>query len=76
VATTFQRVGDAGTTITHRFCPKCGATVAYELADMPGVIAIPVGAFADPGFAAPTYSVYEARKHGWVVVPSDIEHVD
>ncbi len=75
-ATTFVRVGDSGGTITFRFCPSCGSTVYYEIDDMPGVIAVPVGAFADPRFPAPIFSVYEARKHGWVKVPEDIEHMD
>ena len=37
-------------------------------------VAIPVGAFADPGFPVPTVSVYEERMHGWVVPPPDAEH--
>jgi len=40
------------------------------------VIAIPVGAFADPGFPPPVFSVYEARKHAWVRIPENIEHMD
>lgn len=72
----FVRKGDDGGTITFRFCPTCGATVFYDIDAMPGMIAVPVGAFADPGFPAPTFSVYEARKHGWVRVPDDAEHMD
>jgi hypothetical protein len=75
-ASTFVRVGDEGTRVTFRFCPTCGATVYYDIADMPGVIAVPVGAFADPTFPAPTVSVYEARKHAWVTVPGEVEHYD
>ncbi|MBK9264456.1 MAG: GFA family protein [Polyangiaceae bacterium] len=76
VATSFVRIGDSGGTVTFRFCPTCGSTVFYDIADMPDVIAVPVGAFADPDFPAPTFSVYEARKHGWVNVPESIEHMD
>ncbi len=44
---------------------------------MPGVTAIAVGAFADPAFPAPRFSVYEDRKHKWVAVLGDqIEHMD
>lgn len=75
-ATTFVRVGDAGGNITFRFCARCGATVYYEIDKMPGFIAVPVGAFADPSFPAPTFSMYEARKHGWVQVPEAIDHMD
>jgi hypothetical protein len=41
---------------------------------MPGFVIIPVGGFADPGFPPPTVSVYEDRKHSWVVPPPDAEH--
>ena len=34
------------------------------------VVAIPVGAFADPTFPAPVRSVYESRRHEWVAVPA------
>jgi hypothetical protein len=74
-ATSFVRVGDSGGRCTLRFCPVCGSTVYYEIDAMPGVIAVPVGAFADPGFPSPTFSVYEERKHGWVTVPDGIEHL-
>jgi hypothetical protein len=38
-------------------------------------IVIPVGAFADPSFPAPTFSVYEERMHSWVTMPEHIEHM-
>lgn len=56
--------------------PTCGATVYYELDAMPGMIAVPVGAFADPAFPPPTWSIYDARKHGWVVMPEGTSHMD
>lgn len=69
----FVRVGDAGSRISFRFCPECGATVYYTGQGLEGFIAIPVGAFADPGFPQPTYSVYEERMHGWVQMPDGID---
>lgn len=76
-AKTFERTGDEGSRVTYRFCPECGSTVAYELDTMPGVVAVPVGAFADPRFPAPKFSVYEERKHPWTVVLGEgVEHID
>jgi len=70
-------VADSGSRATFRFCPACGSTVWYTAEAMPGVTAIAVGAFADPGFPAPSYSVYEERKHIWVAILGDgIEHMD
>ncbi|MFC5547967.1 GFA family protein [Massilia aerilata] len=68
------RAGDEGGGATFHFCPQCGATVYYEPASLREFITIPVGAFADPGFPAPTVSVYEERMHGWVVPPAGAEH--
>lgn len=73
-STQFVRVGDEGPGARFHFCPTCGATVWYELLGLPEFVAIPVGAFADPGFPPPTVSVYEDRMHGWVVPPADAEH--
>ena len=73
----WSRAGDSGKLATYRFCPTCGATVAYVNEAMPDVTAVPVGAFADPGFPSPKFSVYEERKHPWVaVLGDDVEHMD
>jgi hypothetical protein len=37
-------------------------------------VAVPVGAFADPAFPAPTRSVWESRRHPWLEPPEDVEH--
>jgi hypothetical protein len=74
-STEYVRVGDAGSRVRFHFCPRCGATVYYALEGLDEFLAIPVGAFADPGFPAPGVSVYEDRKHGWVVPPPDAQHI-
>lgn len=73
-STRYVITGDEGTSATFHFCPQCGATVFYEPQALPEFVAIPVGAFADPQFPAPTVSVYEERMHGWVLPPSGAEH--
>jgi hypothetical protein len=70
----YLRVGDEGTRFRFRFCPACGATVYYTADGRDGLVAVPVGAFADPDFPAPTVSVYERRKHQWLQLPLGIEH--
>jgi len=74
-STEYVRTGDEGTKCTFRFCPNCGATVYYTLEGYSETIAIPVGAFADPSFPAPSVSVYEERMHAWVHMPDNIEHM-
>ena len=74
---TFERQGDSGAILTYRFCPACGSTIAYQIEGYDQVIAIPLGAFADPDFSpAPKFSVYENRKHDWVaILGEDIERL-
>ena len=72
--TEFVRVGDAGGRFRFTFCQGCGSTVFYVEEGDEREVAIPVGAFADPGFPAPTISVHEERRHPWVSVPGDAEH--
>ncbi len=47
----------------------------YTMSGMEDAVAIPVGAFADPSFPAPTVSVYEERMHGWVHLPGGDQHM-
>lgn len=69
----YTRSGDSGSTITFHFCDRCGSTVYYELGALPEVIAVPVGAFADPDFPPPRVSVYEGCRHPWVTLPEGCE---
>lgn len=74
-STRYVLAGDEGSHASFHFCPQCGATVYYEAEGLEAYVTIPVGAFADPAFPAPTVSVYESRMHGWVVPPAGAEHI-
>lgn len=74
-STAYVRAGDEGPGARFHFCPTCGATVYYEPLGQPEYLVVPVGAFGDPGFPWPTFSVYEERMHGWVRMPEGIEHM-
>jgi hypothetical protein len=74
--TDYVRLSDDGEgRATFAFCPECGATVFYRVDAQPDFIAVPVGAFADPGFPPPAISVWEERRHSWVGLPDGIEHI-
>jgi hypothetical protein len=72
----FEIVADSGNPATFHFCPDCGSDVYYVInGKFDGLVAIPLGAFDDPFFGSPEYSVWEQRKHDWVeIVGDDIEH--
>ena len=76
VSTEWVRTTDAGNETRYHFCPTCGSTVWYQGCPMPDAIAIPVGLFCDPGFPPPKHSVWEARKHPWVGINTQVEHHD
>ena len=73
---TFVNIADSGNRRTFHFCPECGSDVHYEIeGKFEGLIAIPLGAFADPYFESPRFSVWEHRKHDWVEILGDeVEH--
>jgi hypothetical protein len=66
----YVRVSDKGEARSFYFCPECGATVFFKTAGAPELIAVPVGAFADPTFPVPTVSVRESRRHPWLELPT------
>jgi hypothetical protein len=68
----FKRIGEAAGRVTYNFCPDCGTTVHYRIDVRPGVIAIPVGAFADPSFPPPFQSFYhDSRRCEWVEIRTE-----
>ena len=72
----FELIADSGNRATFHFCPQCGSDVHYEInGKFDGLIAIPLGAFDDPYFASPKFSVWEGRKNDWVDIIGDgVEH--
>ncbi len=75
-STTYSRTGDSGGTATFHFCPVCSSIVYWGADAADGAMYIPVGAFADPNFPAPTVSVYGERAHPWVTIPADVEKLE
>ena len=76
VSKSWPHHADSGHRITHHFCPECGSTVQFRIeGKFDGLVAIPAGAFDDPYFLEPRFSVWEERKHDWVeIVGDDVEH--
>ena len=68
-ATEWTRTAESGNVLTYSFCPVCGSTVYWENSGFPDLIAVAIGAFADPNFPPPTISVWEECRHPWVPSP-------
>ncbi len=68
-ATEYVRAGDQGAKFRFRFCPVCGTNVFHTEEGEAGRVGVAVGAFADPGFPPPRYSIYDGRRHPWVQLP-------
>jgi hypothetical protein len=63
---TFSRSSDSGFPVIFHFCPECGATVFWEPKRLEKLIAVAVGAFADPAFPPPSQAVYLEHRHAWL----------
>jgi hypothetical protein len=70
----FTHAAASGGKIHNYFCPQCGSTVYWKLSNMPALIAVAVGAMADPKHPAPVISVFEQSKHDWVQINVAAEH--
>ena len=70
----FTRDGASGGKVRTAFCPNCGSTVYWTADSLPSLIAVAVGALADPNYPPPVRSVFERSKHGWVHIDGAIEH--
>jgi hypothetical protein len=68
LARSFTRPSDSGHDVTFHFCPDCGSTVFWEPRRKPDMIAVAVGAFADPAFPAPSQAVHEEFAHPWATI--------
>ena len=69
-----ERAADSGRNIRCYFCPDCGSTVYWEGDIYPTICGIAVGAFADPDFPPPTFSIWEEALHSWSQVPTVTAH--
>lgn len=78
VAKRYVRRADSGRTVAFGFCPECGGTLFWEAERAPGLVAVAVGAFAEPGFERPGLSVWEKRMHPWTAAIGEqpMEHAD
>jgi hypothetical protein len=71
-STEYARISDDGEEHVFRFCPECGATV-YWTTEGWDLVAVAIGAFADPSFPQPTISVYGERRYPWLSLPDGME---
>jgi len=70
----YTRTADSGNEMSFHFCPRCGSTVYWRASRFPNHFGIAVGAFADPAFPAPSFSVWEESMHPWVRLATDMQH--
>jgi hypothetical protein len=70
----FTHAAASGGDIHNHFCPQCGSTVYWKLSSLPALIAVAVGAMAEPKYPAPAVSVFEEMKHDWVRIDGAVAH--
>jgi hypothetical protein len=72
----YRQQGDSGRFVESFFCPACGTAVLFRTEGLPGTVGVPVGCFADPGFAKPSKLFWAARRHHWLDLPKNIVSID
>jgi hypothetical protein len=72
----FVRDGQDGRKIRAHFCPDCGSTVYWDADFRPDYYGIAVGAFADPTFPAPRWSVWEEARHPWTAFGHQVDQFE
>jgi hypothetical protein len=72
---TYLHVSDSGGLTDFHFCPNCGLSLWFQRHLNRERVGIALGNFCDRNFPAPSFSIYESRKHAWVeIVGEGIEH--
>lgn len=71
-STVWTRKAESGNALTFHFCPVCGSTVYWDGQGFPDMVAVAIGAFADPDFPPPTIAVWEDTRHPWIVLPPTV----
>lgn len=71
-STTYARGADSGYEMRFHFCPDCGSNVYWRASRFPDHWGIAVGAFADPTFPGPSFSVCEESMHPWLDLLGDL----
>jgi hypothetical protein len=70
---TYSRKGESGANLTFNFCPNCGSNVFWERDNRLDLVAVALGAFADPGFPAPSRASWAQSMHPWLATVDEIE---
>ena len=69
----WRRTVESGRWLESAFCPTCGVTLFVRMEAWPEIVAVSVGCFADPGFAAPEKVYFADRRHRWLAFPKGAE---
>lgn len=64
-ATTYRSMADSGNAVERRFCPVCGASIAYRSEAFPMSIFVTAGSLDDPTIFAPAMVVYTDSAQPW-----------
>ncbi|RZN12898.1 aldehyde-activating protein [Bradyrhizobium genosp. SA-3] len=64
----YVRTAASGGKVRSYFCADCGSTVYWKADNLPAMIAVAVGAIADPNYPAPVRSIFEQSKHAWAEI--------
>jgi len=68
--TSYQHQTDSGGCVSFHRCQSCQATLYYEIAALPGFVAVPLGVMTNLDNIAPTVEVFHERCPEWLQLSS------
>lgn len=71
----FQRLGDSGKPMIHKFCPKCATTLCVEVT-VAGFYSVSASTLKSRHQFSPNMVIYKASAPHWAVFPEGIPHYD
>jgi len=70
--TAYVSTADSGSTMSRRFCPKCGTPLFSESSSRPDVMVVRVGALDDPELGRPTSAIWTASAPSWTHIDDSL----
>ena len=69
----FVRTAESGNRLRCSFCPQCGTRIHHQTTDAVSVLSVKPGTLDDTSWLVPRLHVWTRSRHGWVLVPGDVE---
>jgi hypothetical protein len=75
VPSTYTRLGDSGKKMEHKFCSKCGTTLAVDV-EVGGFYSVAAATLSNSNELTPNMLIYTSHAAKWAVLPENVPKFD